>query len=142
MCCLFVCLFLYQARAIEQGGAVLPVALDNNESAPIEGIQELQQLFLKFTGPAAEMDSRTFVKLCKDCHLTSKSFTTIDADLIFMHAKAAASSPSAGSYSSGVVHGKKVNFDVFRGVAIPLVAAKTGKEVSDLVLFLAGQLAA
>ena len=96
-----------------------------------------KELFLKFC-PTGEMDSRTFIKLCKDCNILSKSFTAGDADLIFQKTKAAASHPTAGSYSSGVVHGKRVSYDVFRAIAVPCLAEKRKMEIVDMVTYLAG----
>lgn len=57
--------------------------------------------------------------------------------MAFQKTKAAASHPQAGSYSSGVVHGKKVSYDVFRAIAIPCIAEKKKMEVSALVAMLA-----
>jgi hypothetical protein len=79
------------------------------------------------------MDSKTFIKFLRDNNLIAKKFTSTDADLIFTKTKAKASAPGAGSYSSGVVHGKRVNFSVFRAVAIPLLAEKLGRPVDDLI---------
>lgn len=47
----------------------------------------LQEVFEKFTHGAAAMDGRTFVKLCKDCKVFCKLYTTTDADLIFAKVK-------------------------------------------------------
>jgi len=97
-----------------------------------ESENALKQVFLKFC-PTGEMDSKTFIKLLRDATVINRKFTATDGDLIFQKTKAKASAPSAGSYSSGVVHGKRVNFDVFRAVAIPLIAEKKGMNVSALV---------
>lgn len=93
-------------------------------------------MFMKFC-PKGEMESKTFVKMLRDAHMISKKFTTTDADLIFQKTKAMASAPGAGSYSSGVVHGKRVNYEVFRAVTIPLIAKKQGVEVEALLTKLA-----
>jgi len=97
---------------------------------------KLKALFLKFC-PNGEMDSRLFIKLCRDCGVVNKSYTSGDADLAFQKTKAAASHPSAGAYSSGVVHGKRVSYDIFRAIAIPCIAEKKKMEVAALVAFLA-----
>lgn len=47
----------------------------------------LQAVFDKFTHGSAAMDGRTFVKLCKDCKIFCKLYTTTDADLIFAKVK-------------------------------------------------------
>lgn len=103
-----------------------------------EDEQKVKELFLKFC-PNGEMDSRIFIKLCRDCNVISKQFTAGDADLVFQKTKAAASHPSAGSYSSGVVHGKRVSYDVFRAISIPCIADKKKMEVSALLAHLATQ---
>merc|ERR1712232_1070879 len=48
----------------------------------------LEKVFVSYAGPHADMDGKTFVKLCKDCKLlnilgSSKKFTQTDADLAF-----------------------------------------------------------
>ena len=98
--------------------------------------QKLKELFMKFC-PTGEMDSRSFIKLCRDCQVIDRTYTSGDADLAFQKTKAAASHPSAGSYSSGVVHGKRVSYDVFRAIAIPCIAEKKKMDVNILVSFLA-----
>ncbi|KAL8275131.1 hypothetical protein Esti_001010 [Eimeria stiedai] len=47
----------------------------------------LQSIFDSFTHGAAAMDGRTFVKVCKDCKVFCKLYTTTDADLIFAKVK-------------------------------------------------------
>jgi hypothetical protein len=79
------------------------------------------------------MESKTFIKFLRDCNQITKKFTTGDADLIFQKAKAKASAPGAGSYSSGVVHGKRLNYEVFRAVVMPCLAEKKGKSVEEMI---------
>lgn len=83
------------------------------------------------------MDSKTFIKLLRDSGTIDRKFTSGDADLVFQKTKAKASNPAAGAYSSGVVHGKRVNFEVFRAVAIPAIAEKKKQEVEKIVAFFA-----
>ncbi len=80
-----------------------------------------------------EMDSKTFIKYLKDTNIINNKFTSGDADLVFQKTKAMASAPSAGAYSQGVVHGKRVNFSVFRAVAVPILAEKKGISVANIV---------
>lgn len=114
---------------------LVPIAAPTDET---EDEKKLKELFLKFC-PNGEMDSRTFIKLCRDCGVVNKTYTGGDADLAFQKTKAAAAHPSAGSYSSGVVHGKRVSYDVFRAIAIPCIAEKKKMEIPALVTFLASQ---
>jgi hypothetical protein len=95
-----------------------------------------KEVFMKFC-PNGEMDSKTFIKMCEDASLLGKGFTRTDADLLFQKAKAKASAPGAGSYSSGVVHGKRLSYDVIRAVAIPDIAVKKNKTVPQLLEVLA-----
>lgn len=117
----------------------------NNESiaidAPKEGEHEdkckiVFNMFCSSTN--GEMDSKTFIKLCKDTKLISKTFTAGDADLVFQKAKVRASGPATtGSYSSGVIHGKRVNYEVFRAIAVPCIAEKKGVSTDDVVFAIA-----
>lgn len=98
--------------------------------------RDVQTVFNKFCGSAdknGQMDSRTFLKLCKDTGLIQKKFTAGDADLAFQKAKTIASAPGAGAYSSGVVHGKRVEYSVFRSVAVPIIAEKTKQSIDDVL---------
>ncbi|CDJ60117.1 p25-alpha domain-containing protein, putative [Eimeria maxima] len=47
----------------------------------------VQSVFDAFTHGSAAMDGRTFVKVCKDCKIFCKLYTTTDADLIFAKVK-------------------------------------------------------
>ena len=87
--------------------------------------------------PKGEMDSKTFIKLLRDSGVVDRKFTSGDADLIFQKSKAKASNPAAGAYSSGLVHGKRVNFDIFRAVAVPCIAEKKNVPVENIVAFFA-----
>jgi len=52
-------------------------------SAPASNLQEV---FTKF-GAGAEMDGKTFAKMCKDCKVINKKCTNTDIDLIFTRNK-------------------------------------------------------
>ena len=47
----------------------------------------LQEVFAQFTSGAAEMDGKTFVKLCKDCKLVNSKCNATQLDLIFARNK-------------------------------------------------------
>lgn len=101
-----------------------------------EADEALKKVFMQFC-PNGEMDSKTFIKMLKDSGVINRKFTSGDADLVFQKAKAKASNPGAGSYSSGVVHGKRVNYDVFRAVAVPCIAEKKGTTAANVAECLA-----
>lgn len=99
-----------------------------------EAEKRLKDVFGKYCAATNnEMDSKTFIKMLKDTNIIERKFTSGDADLVFQKTKAMASAPSAGSYSSGVVHGKRVNFEVFRAVAVPNIATKKGVDNAVIV---------
>lgn len=63
--------------------------------------QDLKSVFKSFApAGAVDIDSRTFVKVCKDGGLLDSKFTTTDADLIFAKVKAKGS--------------RKITFDQFQ----------------------------
>lgn len=47
----------------------------------------IDEVFLGFTGDAAEMDGKTFAKLAKDTKILDKNLTATDIDLIFAKVK-------------------------------------------------------
>ena len=69
-----------------------------------------------------EMDSARFVKMCRDSNLLgSRKLSTTDADLIFQKSK------KAGNY------GKRINFEDFRMISIPLIANKLETTIEQVV---------
>ena len=79
----------------------------------------LQQVFEAFAGhgPQKEIDNRSFVKLLRDAKFFDASFTTTDADLIFIKCKGKA--------------GRKLTFEQFR-TALKHVADKKKIDVADV----------
>ena len=60
-------------------------------------LQSLNDRFLQFAGygtrqPETQLDGKNFTKLCKDCGIIDKKFTTTDSDIIF--SKASLPSPT------------------------------------------------
>lgn len=47
----------------------------------------IDEVFLGFTGGAAEMDGKTFAKMAKDTKILDKNLTSTDIDLIFAKVK-------------------------------------------------------
>jgi len=95
----------------------------------------LEILFQDFC-PTGEMDNKSFLKICKDMTLMDRHFNINDIDLIFQKTKAKASLPNAGVYASGIVHGKRIKYKVFRGIAVPEIAQKKGVSVESLVVIM------
>jgi hypothetical protein len=86
---------------------------------------ELQEVFEGFCsfgagkGATAEMDNAKFAKFCRDTKMLDKKFTATDADLAFSKAKPAGQ--------------RKLTFAVFRDKALPLIAAKKGCSVEEVI---------
>jgi len=53
-----------------------------------EPAANLEELFSRFTLGQPDMDSRTLVKVAKDCKIIGKKVTTTDCDLVFSKVKA------------------------------------------------------
>ena len=81
-------------------------------------MSDLQGAFEAFasfgTGPQTEMDNSHFSKMCKECKIIDKSWTSTDCDLLFNKIK-----------SKGA---RKITFSQFRDLAIPDIANR--KKVS------------
>ena len=79
---------------------------------------DLQAAFDAFasfgTGPQTEMDNSHFSKMCKECKIIDKHWTSTDCDLLFNKIK-----------SKGA---RKITFSQFRDLAIPDIAGR--KKVS------------
>jgi len=74
-------------------------------------LQEAFEAFASFgSGPQKEMDNSHFSKMCKECGLVDKTFTTTDVDLLFNRVKAKGA--------------RKMTFAEFSDGAIPEIAAK------------------
>ena len=80
--------------------------------------QNLEKVFLGFTGGKAEMSNKEFAKLNKDCGLLDKKYTTTDVDINFTKVK-------DKSF-------KNIFFKQFEA-ALKLAAAKKGVEYETLV---------
>jgi len=72
--------------------------------------------------PAGQLDSRTFIKICRDCKIFNKNFNTTDADLIFQKVKAKLQ-----------ITAKTLNYDYFRNHIIPEISAKNNVDISRVI---------
>jgi len=77
----------------------------------------LLDLFKGFCGMAHDIDGKGFAKLCKDCDLLDKAFTSTDADILF-----------AKVVTKGQ---RRIGYNQFLD-ALKLVAEKKGVEVVDI----------
>merc|ERR1711957_740677 len=51
--------------------------------SPSEVDEQLEEVFQAYCGGKLDMDGRAFQKLCRDCALVDRKFTSTDADLLF-----------------------------------------------------------
>ena len=77
----------------------------------MESHKSLEEVFAGFNLGQHEMEGKTLVKVCKDCHLLDKKLTTTDIDIIFAKVK-----------TKGA---KKITFGQFN-MALEEMAAKKG----------------
>lgn len=81
------------------------------------------EAFASFGGAHTnEMDNAHFAKMCKECGLVDKVFTTTDVDMLFTKAKAKGA--------------RKITFQQFVEVIIPGIAAKkklTADQIADQI---------
>lgn len=88
--------------------------------------KEVENVFATFC-PKGGMDSRTFLKFCKDSKLLKKNcFTSTDCDLTFEKAK-----KHQGTTS------KEISFVTFRKFVVPIIAEKRGESEAKLIAKLA-----
>ena len=81
-------MYLQKAPFIQCSGLGLHKALEKIALFPL---QSLNDRFLQFAGygtrqPETQLDGKNFTKLCKDCGIIDKKFTTTDSDIIFSKA--------------------------------------------------------
>jgi hypothetical protein len=88
--------------------------------------RKLEEVYLAYS-PLGEMDSKTFMKLMRDCDLVdNKSFTAGDVDLVFQKAKSIA--PGAS--------GKSISYISFTTSCIPSVCQKKALELTSLKMII------
>eukprot|EP00435_Cladocopium_sp_Y103_P057538 s912_g19.t2 len=56
---------------------------DECPGVPMTEIGDILPVFSSYASSASEVDGRSFTKLCKDCGLYDRNFSSTDADLIF-----------------------------------------------------------
>lgn len=99
-------------------------------------------MFSNYCNGAGEMDIKDFLRLCYDTELipfdTVKiDFTSKDAKHIFNKVISKYFIPEENRYHEGVIHGKRVVYDVFRLRFIPEIAAIKNVGIDDIVSHIA-----
>jgi hypothetical protein len=79
--------------------------------------KKLEEVFLAYC-PNGDMDSKTFMKLMKDCELIDKNFQPGDVDVIFQRAKTSSA------------NGKTITFVPFNTSCITAICQKKGMEAT------------
>lgn len=80
-----------------------------------------------------EMDLSQCVRICRDAEIVDKNFTAVDVELCFIKAKLKASSKYCPQYNGGVVHGKRITYQVFREVLLRCLAEKKGVPIESIL---------
>jgi hypothetical protein len=95
--------------------------------------QQLQQLFAA-NSKHKEMSMCMFLAFCKDQGVLCRTFTRMDARLVFDKSKAMALSPLSGaSYNAQVFFDKRISYMVFREIALPCLAQHKGVSLEELI---------
>jgi hypothetical protein len=99
-------------------------------------------LYRKYANETGEMDIKAFIRICYDTELipfdsVNIDFTGKDAQHIFKKTVAKYFIPEENCYRPGVVHGKRVTYDVFRLRFIPEIAALKKTGIDEIVLHFA-----
>lgn len=68
-----------------------------------------------------------------------KNFMSSDVEVVFQKTKVTASNPNAGSLVLGVIHGKRITYEVFRAVAIPCIAERKSINIAAVLGLLSTQ---
>lgn len=105
--------------------------------------KKLMDMFLRIS-PSGEMTCREFLQLCHDTEIiplgdvdkSTPIFTAKQAKFVFQKTIAKYFDPVQNRYEEGVMHGKRITFEVFRSVTLVDVAEEKQMSVDDLVLFL------
>ena len=79
------------------------------------------EVFMSFC-PVGQLDSRTFIKICRDCKIFNKNFNTTDADLIFQKVRA-----------KFQISAKVFNYDYFRNYVVPEIATKNNVDITRVL---------
>jgi hypothetical protein len=99
-------------------------------------------LYRKYANAAGEMDIKEFIRLCYDTELipfdsVNIDFTGKDAKYLFKKTVAKYFIPEENSYRHGVLHGKRIIYDVFRLRLIPEIAEMKKTGIDEIVLHFA-----
>ena len=106
--------------------------------------EAVKSLFLKFA-PSGEMSEQDFVRFSYDTELipydsVKVDFTSRDARYIFQRTIAMFFDPVHNEHTEGVILGKRITYNVFRGHVLPAAAAKKGNMlITDLLRMLSAK---
>lgn len=95
---------------------------------------KLQAIYKQYSAVNGELSSSQFEKLLFDYKVFDHKFTSADAHLTFLKAKAKAQVCISGPCQGGVVYGKRIKYEVFRLIALVDIASQIGISVDSLIL--------
>lgn len=78
--------------------------------------------FLLFSNKNEQIDCMSYIHFQRDAGLIDKKYTQCQADLVFERAKLLAH--SSIEHSKGVFYGKRVGYDIFHSLIVPMIADK------------------
>ena len=133
------------ARHISGDGPVLAQEYSDDLvfSAKVQSADQvtdvLNVVYNKFCKVPNEMDLFDFKKMCRELNLLTKTFTMIEAEAAFKTTIATVEAQGeSGPYATGVMFGKKINFDVFKNVLIGFTARRRATPMDLFIRLLSG----
>lgn len=91
----------------------------------------VKAVFLKYaTLPEEEMTAAQFIKLMREVQIFTKTFTTIEAEIVYMECKEKAQKPGC---LYPVTTSNHMSFDMFYYLCVPVIAKKREESVEALI---------
>ncbi len=114
---------------------------DTDEPETVDAVPvSVQQMDMMLTGlfqtyaTMDELDCAQFKNMLKDLNLLTKRFTAFEAELLFKKVIAKGLSLEEGNpLFEGIIGEKRINYLVFRSIAIGLIARQRSSTVDELL---------
>jgi len=108
---------------------------DFSKPDPTPEENDLKEAFNK-NSTNEELNSSQFVQWMKTSKVINTKFTVNDADILFQKAKKKATLTEDPTLAGGVIHGKRITYDVFRAIVIKDVSLRVNMSENGLVKYL------
>ncbi|CAE7711207.1 unnamed protein product [Symbiodinium microadriaticum] len=120
-----------ELKQIENEASVIK---ESDFDKPVDGsdTETVIQRYFSRMCRTGEMDLYQCVKMCREADIVDKRFTAVDVELCFIKAKLKASSKDCPMYNSGVIHGKRITYLVFREVLLRCLSEKKGVAIESI----------